>query len=55
LAEQKRTGVEMINFQTNTEPIEELKTAAMMLGIWIFAFLALLVGAVVLITRWWMS
>jgi hypothetical protein len=45
----------MINFQTNTEQMEELKTAAMMLGIWIFTFLALLVVTVVLITRWWMS
>jgi hypothetical protein len=44
-----------IDFQTNTEEMEELKTAALMIGISIFTFLALLVVAVVLITRWWMS
>ena len=41
------------NAPVNT--IEELKTAALMLGISLFGFLALLVVAVVLITRWWMS
>ena len=45
----------MIDFQTNPEQIEELKTAALMISISIFTFLALLVVAVVLITRWWMS
>jgi hypothetical protein len=41
--------------QNNTEPIEELKAAALMLGISLFGFLTLLVIATVLITRWWMS
>jgi hypothetical protein len=45
----------MIDFKTNTEQMEELKTAALMIGISIFTFLALLVVAVVLITRWSMS
>ena len=49
----------MIDLQINTEQIpeqiEELKTAALMLGISIFVFLTLLVVATVLITRWWMS
>ena len=43
----------MIGFQT--EQIEELKTAALLLGISLFSFLALLVVAVVLVTRWWLS
>ncbi len=49
----------MIDLQINTqqipEQIEELKTAALMLAISIFAFLALLVVGTVLLTRWWMS
>ena len=45
----------MIDLQDNTEQIEELKAAALMLGISLFAFLTLLVVATVLITRWWMS
>ena len=49
----------MIDLQINTEQIpdqiEELKTAALMLGISLFSLLALLVVAAVLITRWWMS
>jgi hypothetical protein len=34
----------MIDFQTNSEQIEELKTAALMIGISIFTLLGLLVG-----------
>ena len=45
----------MIDFQTNLEQIEEIKTAALMIGIFLFTFLALLVAAAVLITRWWIS
>ena len=45
----------MIDFQTNSDQIEELKTAALMLGISLFTFLALLVVAVVLVTRWCLS
>jgi hypothetical protein len=45
----------MTDFQTNPDQIEELKTAALMLGISLFSFLALLVVAAALITRWWMS
>ncbi len=49
----------MIDLQINTqqipEQIEELKTAALMLAISIFAFLTLLVVGTVLLTRWWMS
>ena len=45
----------MVDFQTNTEQIEELKATALMIGISIFTFLALLVVAVILITCWWMS
>jgi hypothetical protein len=49
----------MIDLQINTEQIpdqiEELKTAALMLGIPLFSFVALIVVAAVLITRWWMS
>jgi hypothetical protein len=49
----------MIDLQINTEQvpdqIEELKTAALMLGISLFTFLALLVVAVVLVTRWCLS
>ena len=46
-------GGEVIGFQT--EQIEELKTAALLLGISLFGFLALLVVAIVLVTRWWLS
>jgi len=42
----------MIDFQTNTDQIEELKTAALMLGISLFSFVVILVIAVILITRW---
>jgi len=49
----------MLDLQITTEQtpdqIEELKTAALILGISFFSFLALLVVAAVLITRWWMS
>ena len=45
----------MVNSQINTEQVEELKDAALMIGISIFTFLALLVAAVILITHWWMS
>jgi len=49
----------MIDLQINTEQIpdqiEELKTAELIVGISLFSFLALLVVAAVLITRWWMS
>jgi hypothetical protein len=45
----------MIDFQTNTDQMEELKAAALMIGLSVFAFLALLVAAVILITRWCMS
>ena len=45
----------MIDFQTNPEQIEEIKTAALMIGISLFSFLAILVVAAVLLTRWWMS
>jgi len=49
----------MIDLQINTEQIpdqiEELKAAALLLGISLFTFLTLLVVATVLITRWWMS
>ena len=40
---------------SNSDQIEELKTAALMLSMALFTFLALLVVAAVLITRWWMS
>ena len=45
----------MIDSQTNPDQIEELKTAALMLGISFFTFLVLLVVAAVLITRWSLS
>ena len=45
----------MIDFQTNTDQMEELKTAALMIGLSVSTFLALLVTAVILITRWCMS
>ena len=45
----------MSDFQTNSDQIEELKTAALMLGISLFTFLVLLIVAAVLITRWSMS
>jgi len=48
-------GDEMIDFQTNPDQIEELKTGALMIGISLFSFLALLVVAAVLLTRWSMS
>jgi len=48
----KTDGGEMIDFQTNTDQIEELKTAALMLGISLFSFVVILVIAVILITRW---
>jgi hypothetical protein len=53
LAQSDTEGGEVSGFQT--EQIEELKTASLLIGISIFSFLALLVVAVVLITRWWMS
>jgi hypothetical protein len=45
----------MIDFQTNSDQIEQLKAAALMLGISFLGLLALLVVAAVLITRWSMS
>jgi hypothetical protein len=45
----------MIDFQTNTDQFEELKAAALMIGLSVFTLLALLVAAAILITRWWMS
>ena len=44
----------MIDFQTNTDQFEELKAAALMIGLSVFTLLALLVAAAVIITRWWM-
>lgn len=48
-------GWQMIDFQTNTDQFEELKAAALMIGLYVFTLLALLVAAAILITRWWMS
>jgi hypothetical protein len=45
----------MIDFQTNVEQIEEIKTAALIIGFSVIACLAIFAGAVVLITRWWLS
>ena len=40
----------MIDFQTNTDQFEELKAAALMIGLSVFTLLALLVAAAILIT-----
>ena len=45
----------MIDFQTNAEQIEEIKTAALMIAFSVIACLAIFAGAVVLITIWWLS
>ena len=45
----------MIDSQTNPDQIEELKTAALMIGISLICCFAFLVVAVFLITRWSLS
>ena len=45
----------MIDFQTNPEQIEEIKTAALMIAFSAIACLAIFAGAVVFITHWWLS
>jgi hypothetical protein len=45
----------MTDFQTNAEQMEEIKTAALLIAFSVIACLAIFAGAVVLITRWWLS
>jgi len=45
----------MIEFQAEQEQIEEIKTAAIMIGFSVIACLAIFAGVVVLVTRWWLS
>ena len=45
----------MIDFQINSDQIEEIKTAALMIAFSVIASLAIFAGAVVFITRWLLS
>ena len=45
----------MVDFQPNVEQIEEIKTAALLIAFSVIGCLAIFAGAVVLITRWWLS